>query len=200
MTAGWKLKTIELDWDQVSIDLNKWRSDQTMTRCIVDNTVPWFSCHDNLQQYQSVYAKYGYTCHNTGIWKNTNVDPGIRFDWESALLAQLPLDRGVVTLTRQDPGQILPWHMDRFFMLRRLHPADTRMIARVLLFVEDWKMGHLLQIHRDMCTHWQQGDLWIWPPGTYHLSANVGLEPKWTCNITGFVNDAVLAQQLALGQ
>jgi len=167
-----------------------------MTCSIVQADPLWFSSKDDLQSYQSVYEKFGYTSQNTRIWKSTNNGNRIKFDWEEELISQIPLDHAVVTLTRQDPGQILPWHRDRFFMLRNLYPDDKREIVRVLMFMQDWKLGHLLQIHRDVYTHWQQGEMIMWPSDTYHLSANVGFDPKWTCNITGFVNDQSFYQTL----
>jgi hypothetical protein len=67
--------------------------------------------------------------------------------------------------------------------------AQARPIWRFLLFLEDWKMGHVLQVNNSMLHHWHQGDVVVWQPGTMHVSANIGLETKWTCNITGFLNE-----------
>jgi hypothetical protein len=134
------------------------------------------------------YKKYGYTEHNTIIWKTTNINPILEFDWEKTIIQQLPLTHAIATVTRQDPGQILPWHMDRLFMLRKLYPNEKGTIWRFLLFLEDWQMGHVLQVKDTMLHHWKQGDVVVWHPGTMHVAANIGIEPKWTCNITGFLN------------
>jgi len=175
---------IELPWDQVAWDLASVATDTTRLNPIVKGN----EYHDELEKITSEYTKYGYTEHNTKIWKTTEKEPKLTFGWEQTILDQLPLDQGIATVTRQDPGQILPWHMDRFFMLRRLNPSDIRPIWRFLLFLEDWKMGHFLQVNNSMLTHWKQGDVYVWQPGTPHVSANVGFEIKWTCNITGFLN------------
>jgi hypothetical protein len=174
---------LQLPWDLVAQDLDQVVNDTTRLNSIVKGT----AYQDDLSQLTSKYVQYGYTEHNTKIWKTTETDPKLTFDWEQDILNQLPLDLGIATVTRQDPGQILPWHEDRFFMLRRLNPDDPRPIWRFLMFLEDWKMGHILQVNNSILTHWKQGDVYVWQPGTPHVSANVGLETKWTCNITGFL-------------
>jgi len=174
---------INLPWDQVAQDLETVATDTTRIHAIVQGN----EYQAELAKLTSEYTRYGYTEHNTKIWKTTNSDTKLTFDWENAILEQLPLDHAVATLTRQDPGQILPWHQDRFFFLKNQYPEDTRPIWRFLLFMEDWKMGHVLQVGDTFLHHWHQGDVYVWQPGTPHVSANIGLTTKWTCNITGFL-------------
>jgi len=175
---------IDLDWDMVQTDLKSILTDTTRLTSIIEHND---HVSKELSQVTNQYSLYGYTAHNTKIWKTTNGPNKLEFAWEQHIIAQLPLDCAVATLTRQDPGQILPWHMDRFFFLKQQHPNDTRPIWRFLVFMEDWKLGHVLQVKDSILTHWKQGDIVVWHPGTDHLSANVGLAAKWTCNITGFL-------------
>ena len=174
---------IELPWDQVAQDLATVSNDNTRTHAIVQGN----KYQAELTQLTTEYTRYGYTEYNTKIWKTTNSDNKLTFDWEQDILKQLPLDHAVATLTRQDPGQILPWHQDRFFFLKNQYPEDSRPIWRFLMFMEDWKMGHVLQVGDSFLHHWHQGDVYVWQPGMHHVSANIGLETKWTCNITGFL-------------
>jgi len=173
----------QLPWSQVAQDLASVSTDVTRLNSIMQDN----NSQGELSKITNEYAKYGYTEHNTKIWKTTASDTKLTFDWEKLIVDQLPLDRAVATLTRQDPGQILPWHQDRFFMLRRLNPDDPRPIWRFLMFMEDWKIGHVLQVGDSFLHHWHQGDVYVWRPGMHHVSANIGLEIKWTCNITGFL-------------
>jgi len=175
---------INANWDIIFKDLETVKDEQTKNWSIIHNS----TYDDDAEEVCNEYLKYGYNEHNTKSWKTTNFDPPITFDWFDNLSNQLPLDNPIVTIHRQDPGQTLPWHFDRFFMMKRLYPEDTRPIWRFLIFLEDWKNGHLLQIGDSMLTHWTQGDTVVWKPGTEHLASNVGLELKWTCNITGFLN------------
>jgi hypothetical protein len=191
------IKIINLDWHLVQQDLIKYSKDTQYTASIVDGDTQFSKkWTDNLKQIEQEYRNYGYTKHNTKIWKSTNKEDVLKFEWQHQLVSQLPLDNPIVTLTRQDPGQILPWHYDRHFMLKNKYPNDARTVIRILVFLEDWKMGHILQIHDDILVKWKQGQAVVWDPSTYHVAANIGIETKWTCNITGFVNDNDLKQLL----
>lgn len=181
-------KLLDLDWYSVDKDLLKYRNDNNYTGSIVASAKPEY-WQDDLYGIQQQYQEQGYTEHNTKIWKSTNQKNYLKFDWQDSMLSQLPLDHAIVTLTRQDPGQILPWHYDRHFMLRRLYPDDSRIIVRILVFMEEWKTGHVLQIQDEMLYNWKRGQAVIWHPTTYHVAANIGLEKKWTCNVTGFLSD-----------
>lgn len=184
------LKYIDLDWDAVADDILKYQHDDRFLASLVSPAHKKPDCWpEDLYNIMQQYCDYGYTEHNTKIWKSTNQENYLTFAWQDSMLAQLPLDNAIVTLTRQDPGQVLPWHYDRHFMLRRLYPNDTRMVVRILVFMENWKTGHVLQIHNEMLYNWKRGQVMIWHPNTYHLAANIGLEKKWTCNVTGFLND-----------
>jgi hypothetical protein len=177
---------IDLPWDQVDQDLKSVEKDTSRSHSIAPGSNDYSD--DALQKTLDTYRKYGYTEHNTILWKTTAREPKLTFDWEQTIIDQLPLDHAVAALTRQDPGQILPWHEDKFFMLRRLYPEDVRPIWRFLLMMEDWKIGHILQINNSVFSHWKRGDVVVWKPSTMHLAANAGIEVKWTCNITGFLN------------
>lgn len=191
------LKILDIDWDLVDRDLLTYQDNTNYIDEIVDSDNDFSKTWtDNLTTETQKYKNFGYTKHNTKIWKSTNKTTNIKFDWQQRLLSQLPLDDPIVTLTRQDPGQILPWHYDRHYMLKRMHPNDPRSIVRILVFMQDWKIGHILQIQNDILTHWKKGQVVVWHPDTYHVSANIGLEKKWTCNITGFVNNSELENLL----
>jgi hypothetical protein len=176
-------KNISLDWTQVCQDLLTYRHDTDYEYSLLDNK----DYGESLGKEQLAHSQFGYTVHNTRIWKTTNREPKITFFWEQQIIDQLPLDHAVATVTRQGCGQVLPWHQDRFYMLRRLHPDDNRPIWRFLVFLEDWKKGHFLQAEDSVIHHWKQGDCIVWQPDTWHLSGNIGCEIKWTCNITGFL-------------
>jgi hypothetical protein len=191
------LKILDIDWNMVGHDLLKYKDDTNYLNAIVDSDNDFRKTWtDNLSEETQKYKNFGYTKHNTKIWKSTNKSDNLKFDWQQHLLSQLPLDNPIVTLTRQDPGQILPWHYDRHYMLKRMCSDDSRTIVRILVFMQDWKIGHILQIQDDVLTHWKKGQAVIWHPDTYHVAANIGIEKKWTCNITGFVNNSELENLL----
>lgn len=105
----------------------------------------------------------------------------------------------------QMPGQCFYWHIDAFggilgnerkgefsrgdFEKHSAADLDQRKIMRIVIFLEDQKLGH----------HWQQGNLFLqykkgdcvaWPwRDVPHGTANYGHEPRPTVNVTGIVTD-----------
>lgn len=177
---------INLPWDQVLKDLESVSADQTRNLPVVDDET---LIGTKLFDIQNEYKKYGYSQHNTKIWKTTSGGDKISFLWEKDICEQLPLDHALATVTRQDVGNILPWHKDRYFYLKNRFPEDKRPVWRFLLFLSDWEIGHIIQVKNSIYSNWKQGDVVVWQPDSYHLSANVGLKTKWTCNITGFLTE-----------
>lgn len=178
---------LDLPWEDVERDLQVWQQDQTFTEAVVNDDPALRDRNPELWHKQWPYRQQGYTAHNTRIWKNTNQSDKIQFPWEQDICRQLPLDKAIATLTRQDPGQILPWHQDSFYYHRVCHQEDSRPIWRFLVFMRDWQIGHMLQVNDQLLANWKRGDVVVWHPGTMHLAANVGEVPKWTCNVTGFL-------------
>jgi hypothetical protein len=95
------------------------------------------------------------------------------------------LKHPIISMIRQDPGQVIPWHQDSFYKLRQKHQVSSSEILRCLIFLEDWKTGHYFQIAEHPLVSWKQGDIYMSPPGIYHLSGNCGLEPKFTAQVSG---------------
>jgi hypothetical protein len=131
------------------------------------------------------WKDWGYTSHNTKIWKTTNQKPKIDFVWEKDIANHLPFSDCIVTPTMQSPGHTLPWHEDNFVLLKQKYP--TGHLVRFLIFMEDSSIGHALQIKDSWKTKWKAGDVIVWYPSAGHLSINIGNKNKWTCNVTGLL-------------
>lgn len=181
-------KNLRLPWQKVLADLNLWKDDHSFSCSVVDEKNSEKILNQKLNVQSQDYNHYGYNSHNTKIWKTTNKKNKLTFDWEDKLCNQLPLIHPIATVTRQDPGQILPWHKDEFFFHKKNYNFNGE-IWRFLVFLEDWKVGHHLFVESSVLTHWKQGDVIVWKPESMHLAGNSGLEPKWTCNVTGFWNE-----------
>lgn len=123
-----------------------------------------------------------YTAHNCRFYQHFDEDlPGVFHRMAEAC----GLSDYSVSLLRQDPGQVIPWHQDKFYKLKqRLKPGDYR-IFRYIVLLEDWKTGHYLQIGNEPVVKWRAGDIFTYPPDVYHLSANCGIEPKYTMQVSG---------------
>jgi hypothetical protein len=88
----------------------------------------------------------------------------------------------------QYPGEMLNLHVDKQHEMNK----DTSKIARVFIFLEDWKPGHFLQMGTSF-VQWRKGDVihfdWKDIP---HCSANAGWEPRCLIQLTGTMTDRTL--------
>jgi hypothetical protein len=55
------------------------------------------------------------------------------------------------------------------------------------VFLEDWKPGHYFEGNDIAKVNWKAGDVVEWQYDAPHLAANLGLEPRYTLQITGWV-------------
>lgn len=102
------------------------------------------------------------------------------------------LNMEVITISSicQPPGNIITWHRDTFYQIKKRFPEDTRTHVRANIHLEDVKMGHFLQYENDntLFTHvdWKAGDGLMWDSSVEHLGCNAGFENKYTLQISGF--------------
>jgi hypothetical protein len=90
---------------------------------------------------------------------------------------------------RMRTGTILPTHKDlylRYVDLFKLNGQEHR-IRRAIVFLEDWKPGHYAEYHNTAKVNWKAGDVVEWCYDTPHMAANMGLEPRYTLQITGWI-------------
>lgn len=88
---------------------------------------------------------------------------------------------------RMSSGTILPKHRDtykRYVDLFNLKGRE-KTITRAIIFLEDWKSGHYLEVNDTPIVNWKAGDIAHWQYDTPHLAANMGLEPRYTLQVTG---------------
>ena len=92
---------------------------------------------------------------------------------------------------RMGPGVILPEHSDLYTKYISLFNLQGRehTIRRAVVFLEDWKPGHYLDIMSAPIVSWQRGDVVEWTYDTPHTAANVGRTDRYTLQIPGHVDD-----------
>ena len=91
-----------------------------------------------------------------------------------------------VSVIKQEPGNIIPKHRDMFHKITTEFPDKKSMKVRANIFLEDWKSGHYLEFDEEPCTHWKANEGYILNNQVIHLSANAGLEDKYTLQVSGF--------------
>lgn len=139
--------------------------------------------HDQFGQFPQSYCLANTMIHQLW-WERDQID----FD---DLGRQLGMDVVSVSTIMQPPGCVVPYHRDTFFKIKEQFPGRDGVKVRANIYLEDYKLGHFLQYTLDdqhhTHTHWRAGDGFIWDSGVLHLSANAGMQPKYTLQVSGFL-------------
>ena len=88
---------------------------------------------------------------------------------------------------RMGTGIILPTHSDlylRYVDVFKLQGQEHN-IRRAIVFLEDWRPGHYFEGCGQPTVNWRAGDVVEWQYDAPHLAANLGLDPRYTLQITG---------------
>lgn len=107
---------------------------------------------------------------------------------------QLGMEVITVSSILQPPGNVITVHRDTFFQINKKYPNDSRTKVRANIYLEDWKVGHIIQ-YKDVdgewknSTHWSAREGFLWDSDILHVSGNIGLEPKFTLQVSGFLID-----------
>ena len=90
---------------------------------------------------------------------------------------------------RMTSGTVMPVHEDRYVKYIDLFDlkGQEHTIRRALVLLEDWRSGHYLEVMGEPWVNWRAGTVVEWIYDTPHMAANIGLEPRYTLQITGHV-------------
>jgi len=76
----------------------------------------------------------------------------------------------------QPPGNTIALHRDTFFQINKRFPDDKRLKVRANIYLEDWKVGHMIQYQdiNDLNTwktsdNWKAGEGYLWSSKPLHL-------------------------------
>jgi hypothetical protein len=90
---------------------------------------------------------------------------------------------------RMTSGTVMPTHSDLYkaYIKRFNLQGQEHTIRRALVLLEDWKPGHYLEVMGEPYVQWSAGTVIEWTYDTPHMAANIGLDPRYTLQITGHV-------------
>ena len=101
------------------------------------------------------------------------------FNWKNAGAA----------IYQMNTGDVLPVHRDHYITYQQVFDiTDPKVIWRAIVFMEDWKSGHYFEIDNVPLTKWKAGDYVMWNHDVPHMAANLGIEPRYTMQVTGMKN------------
>jgi hypothetical protein len=88
---------------------------------------------------------------------------------------------------RMATNTILPLHSDlykRYVEIFNLRGKEET-IRRAIVFLEPWKSGHYLEVNGEVIPSWSAGTVVEWTYDTPHMAANLGLDMRYTLQVTG---------------
>ena len=126
----------------------------------------------------------GYLCdmrYTLPAWSKRFIDMFEGQGWQDVGLA----------FYRMPTGTVLPTHADTYKKYIELFNLQGReqTIHRAIVFLEDWKSGHYLEVRGVPMVDWRAGQVVEWVYDVPHMAANIGLEDRYTLQITGHVDD-----------
>ena len=88
---------------------------------------------------------------------------------------------------RMTTGTVMPVHSDLYkkYIERFQLQGQEETVCRALVMLEDWKPGHYLEAMDVPYVGWKAGQVVEWTYDTPHSAANIGLEDRYTLQITG---------------
>ena len=88
---------------------------------------------------------------------------------------------------RMSTGTVMPVHSDLYkkYIERFELQGQEETVCRALVLLEDWKSGHYLEAMGVPYVGWKAGQVVEWTYDTPHMAANIGLEDRYTLQITG---------------
>jgi hypothetical protein len=141
---------------------------------------------NDLRQVQ-LWQDQGYTNQFTGdmcdmrspqpAWNQKFIDHYSNLGWK---------DIGT-SYYRMNTGTVLPTHGDlykKYIELFDLY-GQEHTIHRAIVFLQDWRPGHYAEYMNQPLVNWCAGTVVEWPYDTPHMAANLGLDPRYTLQITG---------------
>ena len=89
---------------------------------------------------------------------------------------------------RMDTLDIMPTHIDHYNTYCKIFNEQRNNVKRAIVFLENWKPGHYFEIDGKAIVNWCKGDYVLWSSEVPHAASNIGIEPRYTLQITGVDN------------
>lgn len=129
-------------------------------------------------------AGYDHENFTGNLYDNKNPMP----EWTQVIANQFPfLSDKTFTIYRMDTLEIMPTHTDHFRRYCEIFGVNKSSVRRVLVFLDNWKPGHYFEVAGKGVVNWRAGDYCMWDPEVDHAASNIGIEPRYTLQMTGHV-------------
>lgn len=115
------------------------------------------------------------------MYDNRNPMP----EWVSRFDKIFDLTNMTYNFYKMSQLEIMPEHVDHFQTYMKLFDVEYKNVRRILVMLDDWKPGHYLEIDGVGVVNWIAGDYFMWDSDVRHAASNIGIEDRYTLQITG---------------
>ncbi len=115
------------------------------------------------------------------MYDNRNPMP----EWIKTLENMFGLYNQSYTFYRMNTLEIMPVHTDHYRTYCNLNNVTPDKVCRVVMMLEDWKPGHYFELDGVGYVNWKAGDWFKWKGDVPHAASNIGVEPRYTLQVTG---------------
>lgn len=124
---------------------------------------------------------YNHESFTGTMYDSRNIIPS----WCNDIAKEIGLNKSAFVFYKMVTGDIMPTHVDHFIKYQKIFKVKKNMISRAILFLEDWKPGHYFEIDGKAICNYAKGDYILWSHDIYHAASNIGIEDRYTLQITG---------------
>lgn len=112
-------------------------------------------------------------------------------EWALDVAEEIGLKNPGTSFYRMNPGTILPYHSDTYARYASYHEVDPHEVYRAVVFLQDWKPGHLFEIDGEPIYKYTAGTYVLWNYDTPHLAGNIGPDYRYSLQITGLLPNGI---------
>ena len=105
--------------------------------------------------------------------------------WVKTVSDQIGLTQCGYTFYQMSTGIIMPKHVDHFENYCKFYNANKNDVYRAIVALEDWQSGHYFEIDNQIIHDYKRGDYILWSSDVAHSAANLGINTRYTLQITG---------------
>lgn len=106
-------------------------------------------------------------------------------EWVEKVASLLNLRNPGFVFYRMDTLDIMPVHVDHFNTYCKVFKKERQDVRRAIVFLEDWKPGHYFEVEQVGVVNYKAGEYVLWDADAPHAASNIGVEPRYTLQITG---------------
>lgn len=124
---------------------------------------------------------YTHTSFSGAMYGNKNPMPS----WTAQIADKLKLKKCGYVIYKMSTNDIMPTHSDHYNRYCQIFDVKYNDVWRALVFLEDWKAGHYFEVDSVGVVNWKAGDYYLWNGDVPHAASNIGIQPRYTLQITG---------------